>query len=177
MDTNPETRIATPIVTANSWSSRPTMPPMNSTGMNTAVSDAVIATIVNEISFDPSSAACIAGLPISMCRTTFSSITIASSTTKPTDSVSAISDRLSRLYPSMYIAVKVATMEPGSARLGIIVAEMLRRNRKMTRMTRATVNSSVNLTSRTESRIGPARSLRTSSMIEAGSCSRNVGRS
>ena len=73
------------------------MPPMNSTGMNTAASDTVIETIVNAISFEPSNAARIGGLPISMCRTMFSSITIASSTTKPTESVSAISDRLSRL--------------------------------------------------------------------------------
>ena len=36
-------------------------------------------------------------LPISMWRTTFSSITMVLSTTKPTLSVSAISDRLSRL--------------------------------------------------------------------------------
>ena len=46
IDTNPETRIATAIVTANSCSSRPTMPPMKSTGMNTATSDSVIETIV-----------------------------------------------------------------------------------------------------------------------------------
>ena len=39
IDTKPDTRIATPIVTANSCSSRPTTPPMNSTGMNTAASD------------------------------------------------------------------------------------------------------------------------------------------
>jgi hypothetical protein len=36
-------------------------------------------------------------MPCSRCRTTFSSITTASSTTNPTDSVSAINDRLSRL--------------------------------------------------------------------------------
>ena len=70
---------------------------MNSTGMNTAASEIVIETIVKPISREPSSAACSGDLPISMCRTMFSSITIASSTTKPTDSVSAISDRLSRL--------------------------------------------------------------------------------
>src|SRR5437867_12411154 len=34
--------MATPIVTANSWNSRPMMPPMSSTGMKTAVSDNVI---------------------------------------------------------------------------------------------------------------------------------------
>ena len=96
-DTNPETRIAAAIVTANSWNRRPTMPLMNSSGMKTAVSEIVIDRIVKPISFDPSSAACSGGFPISMWRTMFSSITIASSTTKPTASVSAISDRLSRL--------------------------------------------------------------------------------
>ena len=89
--------MAAVMVIANSCSSRPTMPPMNSTGMNTATSDIVIERIVNATSFDPSNAACMAFFPISMWRTMFSSITIASSTTKPTDSVSAISDRLSRL--------------------------------------------------------------------------------
>ncbi len=70
---------------------------MSSTGMNTAVNDSVIDRIVKPISRAPSSAASIARFPFSMCRTMFSNITIASSTTNPTDSVSAISDRLSRL--------------------------------------------------------------------------------
>ena len=73
------------------------IPPMNSTGMNTADRDRVIETIVNPISREPSSAACIGRFPISIWRTMFSSITMASSTTNPTDSVSAISERLSRL--------------------------------------------------------------------------------
>ena len=90
--------MATPMVTANSCSNRPTTPPMNNTGMNTAASESVIDTMVKAISFEPSKAASIGGLPISMWRTTFSSMTMASSTTKPTESVSAISDRLSRLY-------------------------------------------------------------------------------
>ena len=85
------------MVTANSCISRPTIPPMNRIGMKTAASDSVIETIVKAISLEPSSAACIRDFPISMCRTMFSSMTIASSTTKPTESVSAISDRLSRL--------------------------------------------------------------------------------
>ena len=93
----PDTTMATPMVTANSWSSRPTRPPMKSTGMKIATSEAVIATIVKATSFEPSYDACIGVLPISMCRTTFSSITIVLSTTKPTLRVSAISDRLSRL--------------------------------------------------------------------------------
>ena len=53
------------IVTANSCSSRPSTPPMNSTGMNTAASEIVIETIVKAISFEPSSVACMRVLPIS----------------------------------------------------------------------------------------------------------------
>ena len=94
-ETTPETRTATPIVTANSRNSRPTTPPMNRTGMKTAASEIVIETIVKPISRDPSSAASSGAAPRSMCRTMFSSITIASSTTKPTERVSAISERLS----------------------------------------------------------------------------------
>ena len=70
---------------------------MNSTGMKIATSDTVIATIVKATSFEPSNDARIGVLPISMWRTMFSSITMVLSTTKPTLSVSAISDRLSRL--------------------------------------------------------------------------------
>ena len=70
---------------------------MKSTGMNTAASEIVIDTMVKAISFEPSSVACSTLLPISMWRVMFSSITIASSTTKPTHSVSAISEMLSRL--------------------------------------------------------------------------------
>ena len=96
-ETNPDTRIALLIVTANSWNRRPSSPPMNSTGMNTAVSESVIERIVKPISREPSSAAWSGGFPISEWRTMFSSITIASSTTNPTERVSAMSERLSRL--------------------------------------------------------------------------------
>ena len=88
----------------------------------------------------------------------FSSMTIASSTTKPTASVSAISDRLSRLNPSRYITANVPTSDKGKVRLGMIVARALRRNRKMTRMTSASVIIIVNLTSATDSLIGNVRS-------------------
>ena len=45
--------MATPMVTANSWSSRPRMPPMNSTGMKTAASDRVMERMVKPISREP----------------------------------------------------------------------------------------------------------------------------
>ena len=93
----PETRMATLIVTANSRSNRPTMPPMKSTGMKTAMRARVIARIVNATSCEPSYAARMRDLPISRCRTMFSSITMVLSTTNPTESVSAINVRLLRL--------------------------------------------------------------------------------
>ena len=65
--------------------------------MNTAVSEIVIEMIVKPTSRAPSIAASSGGFPISRWRTMFSSITIASSTTKPTASVSAINDSVSRL--------------------------------------------------------------------------------
>jgi hypothetical protein len=96
-ETKPDTRIATAIVTANSRKRRPMMPPMKTSGMKTAVSEIVIERIVNPISFVPLSAASKTFSPISMWRTMFSRTTMASSTTKPTESVSAMSDRLSML--------------------------------------------------------------------------------
>ena len=70
---------------------------MNSTGMTAATSDSVIDTTVKAICREPARAASIRLMPCSSWRTMFSSTTMASSTTKPTDSVNAISERLSRL--------------------------------------------------------------------------------
>ena len=115
--------------------------------MNTAASETVIDTTVKPISEAPSIAACLVGFPISMCRTMFSSTTIASSTTNPTASVSAISDRLSRLNPRNCMTAKVPTIDSGRARLGMSVEERFRRNTKMTSTTSTRVSTSVNCTS------------------------------
>ena len=97
-DTNAETAIATVTVTAaNSWNIRPTIPLISSNGMNTATREIEIERIVNAISPPASSAACKGFLPISICLAMFSTMTIASSTTKPTAIDRPISDRLSRL--------------------------------------------------------------------------------
>ena len=58
----------------------------------------------------------------------FSMTTMASSTTKPDEIVNAISDKLSRLKFSKYIAPKVPIKDTGTERLGISVARALRRN-------------------------------------------------
>ncbi len=65
--------------------------------MNTAASESVIEMMVKPISRDPLNDASKTLSPISTCRTMFSSMTIASSTTNPTASTSAMSERLSRL--------------------------------------------------------------------------------
>ena len=72
-------------------------PGMKKIGMNTATSDTEIEMMVKLISREPISAACKGVSPFSTWRTMFSSITIASSTTKPTASVMASSEMLSRL--------------------------------------------------------------------------------
>ena len=50
----------------NSRKSRPVSPPMNITGMNTAASASVVATMAKKISRVPSTPACTGGLPASI---------------------------------------------------------------------------------------------------------------
>ena len=85
------------MVTANSLNRRPSTPPRKSTGMNTAASESVMLTMVKPISAEPLCEANSGSSPISICRTMFSSMTMASSTTKPMERISAIIERLSRL--------------------------------------------------------------------------------
>ena len=68
---------------------------MKISGMNTATREMLIDITVKPICRAPTSAACNGGMPCSMWRTMFSIITMASSTTKPTEIVSAISEKLS----------------------------------------------------------------------------------
>src|ERR1700722_7292546 len=70
----PDMTMATLTVTANSRNRRPMMPPMNSSGMNTAISENVIDTMVKPLSRAPRSAASIGGTPLSTCRAMFSTI-------------------------------------------------------------------------------------------------------
>ena len=66
----------------------------------------------------PASAASSGFSPCSMWRTMFSSITMASSTTKPMERISAIIEMLLMLKSSRYITENVPTMENGSAMAG-----------------------------------------------------------
>ncbi len=84
-------------VTANSRNSRPTIPDISKIGMKTATSEMLIETTVKPMPAAPLIAASSGGIPSSRKREMFSMTTIASSTTKPVQIVSAISERLSRL--------------------------------------------------------------------------------
>ncbi len=84
-------------VRANSRISRPTTPPMNIRGVNTAISEMEMVRMVKPISAAPFRAAWNGVSPCSMRRQMASVMTMASSTTKPTAMVRAMSDRLSRL--------------------------------------------------------------------------------
>ncbi len=65
--------------------------------MNTATSDRLIDSTVKLTSRALASAAAIGLIPASMWRIAFSSTTMASSTTNPVATISAISERLFRL--------------------------------------------------------------------------------
>ena len=56
-DTTAETRMVTLSVTANSRNKRPTMSPMNSSGISTAINETVKDTMVKPICAEPLSAA------------------------------------------------------------------------------------------------------------------------
>ncbi|KAG1079682.1 hypothetical protein G6F40_016206 [Rhizopus arrhizus] len=101
-------------VTVNSRKNAPIMPLANSSGMNTATSEAVIETMVKPISRAPVSAACMRGMPSSRWRMMFSITTIASSTTKPVATTSAISERLSSDMPAKAITAKVPASDNGT---------------------------------------------------------------
>ena len=98
----------------------------------------------------------------------FSTTTMASSTTKPTEIVSAISDRLSRLKPHRYIVANEPSSASGTVMPGMSVAQKLRRNSRITITTRKMVSSRVNSTSSTEARIVVVRSCRIEMLMPGG---------
>ncbi len=109
--------------------------------------------MVKPISLAPFRAAWNGFSPCSMRRQMASTMTMASSTTKPTAIDRAISDRLSSEKPAGSITAAVASSESGITALGMIVARTFLRNRKITATTSAMVISRVISTSPTEARI------------------------
>ena len=174
-DTHIETMSATERVIANSLKRRPASPGISSSGMNTAMSEAVIEKTVKPISALPFKAACMGGSPSSTCRLMFSTTTIASSTTKPVEMMSAIIESASRLNPSRYMTPNVPTSEIGSARAGMSTVLRSRRNTYTTAITSITEKSSVRTVSFRLSWMVSERSIASVSFVPAGSSSLSCG--
>ncbi len=140
-----EITIETDTATANCRNSWPLMPGMNATGTNTESRTSVIAMIgatISPIAFLVASLAESSGSS-SITRSTFSTTTIASSTTMPIASTSASSETVLALNPSASMTAKVPIRETGTAMIGISVVRSLPRNRNTTSATRTNASTSV----------------------------------
>ncbi len=87
-----------------------------------------------------------------MLRSTFSTTTMASSTTMPIASTSPNSDRVLIEKPNASITAKVPTTETGTASSGMIEARQLCRNTITTSATSTTASSRVWITESIDSR-------------------------
>src|SRR3984957_1176333 len=110
------------MVTANCWYNRPVIPGINAVGTNTADSTSAMPTTGPEISSIALSAAAFGASPSSMCLSTASTTTIASSTTNPIASTSPNNDSVFTENPNTGNKTKVPTSDTGTASNGISVA-------------------------------------------------------
>src|SRR5688500_14477397 len=119
------------------------MPAMNAVGTNTAQSTSEIAITGPVTSSIALRAASRGDSPSAIQRSTFSTTTIASSTTIPIASTSPNSDRLFRENPSTAITANVPISDTGTAIIGISVARQFCRNTSTTMNTSTNASSSV----------------------------------
>ena len=148
-----EKTVETAIVTANCRKKRPVIPLMNAQGTNTAQSTRAMAMIGPVTSVMAFRAASRGGRPCSSQRSTFSTTTIASSTTMPIASTSPNSEILFKLKPTAAMAAKVPMMATGTAIMGISTLRQFCRKASTTRPTRPTASNKVLTTSATDSRM------------------------
>ncbi len=113
------------------------MPARNAVGTKTALRPkamAITATVTSSIDFRAASRG---SSPCSIQRSTFSTTTMASSTTMPMASTSPHREILLRLNPKAAMTAKVPTNETGTATSGISAARQFCKNNSTTRATRA----------------------------------------
>ena len=125
---------------------------MNATGTNTAQSTSAIAMIGPLTSSIARWLASSGVSPSSMCRSTFSTTTMASSTTMPIASTRPNSDSVLIEKPDASITANVPTIEIGTAASGMIDARHVWRKSTTTMTTISVASSSVRMTSWIESR-------------------------
>ncbi len=142
--------------------------------MKTATSERFIDSSVEPTSLAPAIAASNGVFPRSMWREMFSRTTMASSTTRPVATISAITDRLFSEKPHRYITAKLPTSATGTAATGIIAARKLARNSSTTRITSATAMNSERSASCSVARMLGDRSLAMLRATPAGRKARSV---
>ncbi|MCY1512518.1 hypothetical protein D9M68_469800 [compost metagenome] len=163
----PDTTTAPASVKANSLNSDPVSPPMRPMGAYTAASVSVIAITGPATSRAPINAACTRDLPSSMWRCTFSTTTMASSTTRPMASTIASSVSRLMLKPNSSISAAAPSIDSGMVTTGMSTARSEPRHRKITSTTMAMASSNVFCTSSIEASMKRASS--------KGSCTSTPG--
>ena len=118
---------------------------MNAVGTNTAHSTSAMAITGPVTSSIALRLASRGAKPVAIRRSTFSTTTIASSTTMPIASTSPNSDRLFSEKPNNAIQANVPISETGTATIGMIVARQFCRNTSTTMNTRT--NASIRVCS------------------------------
>ncbi|MDT4836824.1 hypothetical protein FQZ97_705380 [compost metagenome] len=172
--TNMEISTAATMVMPNSWKNLPMMPPMKPMGRNTATMDSVVASTARPISCVPSMAASNGRLPICTWRTMFSRTTMASSISKPTDSVSAISVIMLMVNPKRFMKKKVPISAMGSVRPVMTVERQEFRNKNTISTVSSAPSISVRRTLSTDTRMGREPSAICSSRMPGGSSDRKA---
>ena len=145
--TMPDMVTAPAKVNANSRNSAPVKPPCIPIGMYTATRVTVIAMTGETSSRAPSMAASRGVRPSRRCRSTFSTTTMASSTTRPTESTMASSVSRLRVKPNICIKNMLPMSDTGIAITGIRTERAEPRKRKITTITINSVSIKVPLTS------------------------------
>src|SRR5258707_10925805 len=147
-----EIETETAMVRANCRKRIPVVPGKSPTGTNPATRTSEVATTAPATSFIATEAAlCGSVMPSTMCRSTFSITTIASSTTNPVASVMPNSVNVLIENPKALMNIKVPTSDTGIVIAGINVLRQSCKNKKMTAITSAMACSSVISTSRMDS--------------------------
>ena len=151
--------VAAAMVSPNWRYITPVMPPRNEVGTNTASSTRVVAMIGPETSSIARMDACLGVTPgSSRLRATFSTTTIASSTTMPMASTSPKSVRVLMVNPRAAMTAKVPISETGMVSAGISVARKSCRKNSTVRITSTAAMNRVSTISAREARTALAAS-------------------
>ena len=145
--TIPETKTAPARVKANSRNKDPVRPPCSPIGRYTAARVMVMEMTGPTSSRAPLSAASNGARPLAMWRSTFSTMTIASSTTRPTHKTMASKVRRFTVKPKACMRKMAPRMDSGMATTGTSTARTEPRKRNMTTTTMSSVSASVLSTS------------------------------